>query len=259
MSSVLRSTKDYGMFDRSKENRPVELSTRRVLRGSMEKYGWIKAYPMHVTRGNNGRLVIIDGQHRFEIAKELSLAVWFVETENHVDVAEINNAQKKWACKDYAGSFAQRGNSEYVKLLQFADKHSLPVMSAISMLSGTSSRNRDEVYKSGKWKIDSLGFAERVVSIFNTVKRYDRNICKENLITAISTCCRITGFQDERMIHSINRCSDKLRPYSTSSAIMEMFEDIYNFGRRDIFPLKIEAEKVLRKRNIMFSKAEREL
>lgn len=254
MSTALRSSKDYGMFDRSKENRPVELGNRRILRSSMELHGWVKAYPMHVTRGANNRLVIIDGQHRFEIAKELGIPVWFVETENHVDVAMINNAQRKWAYRDYAGSFAQRGNQEYIKLLEFADRHQIPVLSAVTMLSGTSSSNKDDAYKSGTWKISSTGFADRVVIIFNEIKKFNKAVCKENLITSISTCCRVYGFQDARMIQAVNRCPEKLMTYSTSSALVEMLEDIYNFGRRDIFPLKIEAEKILRQRSCLGSK-----
>jgi hypothetical protein len=215
----------------------------------MESYGWVKAYPMHVARNTNGRLIIVDGQHRFEIAKELGLPVWFVETENHVDVVVINNSQKAWSFRDYAGSFAQRGSKDYQKLLDFADKHSIPVSAAVSMLSGTCSSNRNESYKSGKWHIEDEQHANKVVSIYITVCKYTKALGRDVCIGAISACCRISGFSVDRMISQINRCPEKLMQFSTSDAMLTMFEGIYNFGRRDIQPLKIEAEKITRARS----------
>ena len=134
MSAVLRCTKDYSLFDSSLENRQVNLEAHRILKKSLMTHGWVRAYPMHVTRGPRGRLVIVDGQHRFELAKSLRLQVWFVETENHVDVALINNSQKPWTGADYAGSFAQRGNGNYQKALDFSREHGVPIMAAVTML-----------------------------------------------------------------------------------------------------------------------------
>jgi hypothetical protein len=252
MRSSLTSTKNYDLFFRSRENRPVHIDKHKNLRKSMDKYGWIPAYPMHVVRDAAGRLVIVDGQHRFEIAKELGLAVWYVVGDESVDVAVINNGQKPWKIPDYVGSFQQRGIADYVKLQAFVEKHKIPLSTAIALLSGTVSYgNVKDAFTQGRFKIIDEAYATRACFIVNAIRKYNRRSVSSNLIDAIAACCRVDYFDVDRLVNGIERCPEKIVSYSTRAAMLAMLEEIYNFGRamKNHKPLKIDAEKAMANRN----------
>lgn len=257
MKASLRTTKDYRLFDRSKTNRPVHLEKRAALRASMEKYGWIPAYPMHVMRNGQGRLVITDGQHRFEIAKELGVAVWFVECDEPIDVAEVNQGQKPWNISDYAGTYAQRGIQDYVEVQEFSAKYRIPLSIAAALMSGTLAyRNVFNAFCGGTWKIKDREFAERVAVIIEAASAFCRFAKGRAFVDAVAACCRVRGFSTERMINAIKRCPEKLAPYGTRDAMLVMLEDMYNFGKREMFALRIEAITAMRDRNPTSKKSE---
>jgi hypothetical protein len=250
MKTSLRFTKNYSLFDRCLENRPVDLTHRKDLRNSMAVHGWIPAYPMHVVRNKFGRMSIRDGQHRFEISKELGLAVCFVECEDAADISEINNSQRKWFVSDYAGTWAQRGLKDYIELVEFCDKHKMPVSQGAAILSGTVIFNNIKAaYVSGVWKIKDRAFAEQVVALRSETKRINPRVCNNSFLDAISGCCRCAEFDAARFVHNLNKCPEKLVAYGTRDGMLAMIENIYNFGRRDLYPLKIEVEKEMRRRN----------
>jgi len=252
MKSSLRTTTDYSVFDRCKENRPVDLAKRVALRKSIQDHGWIPAYPMHVTRNGKGRLIVRDGQHRLELAKELGLPVWFVECDDAADIAQINNAQKAWAVRDYAASFAQRGNDNYQRILEFSERYKISVSCAASLLAGVVGySNTRKAYMNGDFKIADEQFAGTVAMIIQSVGRYSKCSKTNAFINAVSACVRVAAFDPRRLIENMNNCPEKLANYSTCDAMLEMLESIYNYAQRNskLFPLRIEAQKVMRARN----------
>lgn len=252
MKQSLTKTGNYKLFNRSRENRPVDINRRSNLRKSMEQYGWISAYPMHVVRDDKGNLVIVDGQHRFEIAKELGLSVWYVVTDSSVDVAVINNSQKTWTNSDYAGSFAQRGNKQYERLIAFASEHKISVSCAARLLAGTITFNNvSEAFKNGSWKITDEEFATNVCSILNVFSKYGLNYNNRNMVDSVAACCRVKSFSSQRLIHAVGRCPEKIVRYSTREALLGMLEEIYNYGlgEKSKIPLKFQAENAMRSRN----------
>lgn len=69
-------TTDYSAFVKDADNREVRLMTRKRLLDSMKKYGCMSEFPIVVTEcRDTGKLIIKDGQHRFESAKRLGLPV----------------------------------------------------------------------------------------------------------------------------------------------------------------------------------------
>jgi len=52
------------------------------------------------------------------------------------------------------------------------------------------------------------------------------------------------------MISNAGRCREKLVSYSTKEAYLDMLEDIYNFGRKNLLALKISAQQAMRDRAV---------
>jgi hypothetical protein len=257
MATSITATKNYTIFDRSRENRPVNLSNRHRLRESMNEYGWLKAFPMFAQRAANGRLVIIDGQHRFEIAKELGIAVCYIVDETEVDVVKLQGGAS-WVPKDYAGSFAQRGFKDYERVIEFADRHRIPLSTAAALLAGTVSfGNVAAAFRNGSYKVKDELFADQVATIFSLMHSYGRFTSKQSYVDAIASCCRADGFNVRRFVNNMKRCPEKLQPYATRDAVLAMMEDIYNYGQGNRFGLKAAAENAMRVRNPNGAKAKK--
>lgn len=61
--------------------------------------------------------------------------------------------------------------------------------------------------------------------------------------------CRLDGFDAARLLAGVERCREKLVSYSTREAYLEMIEEIYNFGRRQLVPIKVNALNAMKSRS----------
>lgn len=243
-------TKDYSQFTRSKENRPVDLKRHRKLVESMKKYGFISDFPIVCVRGENNRLIVKDGQHRLAIAMQLDIPVWFVESDIQFDTAEINCTSKTWVAIDYANTFAMSGKADYQEGVDFAAQHGIPIGIAFSVLSGTVSfGNIRETFFAGDFKVKDRKYAGSVACVYKALTSLSDKVRNVRFIAACMAVCRVKEFDHKRLLANAERCPDKLLSYSTRDAYLDMLEDIYNFGRAKLVPLKIEALTAMRERS----------
>ena len=79
-NKILHSS-SYDQFVACPFNRDTKASLLRKIKATMSKYGFLHGYPLHCWQGTGtqkGKLVIKDGQHRFEAAKELGLPIAYI-------------------------------------------------------------------------------------------------------------------------------------------------------------------------------------
>lgn len=248
-SPKLRTTKDYSMFVSSDNNRPTDDSRKRLME-SMKAHGYLAAYPLFCIRTSSGKLEIQDGQHRLLTAQTLGLAVWYVILNEQVNIANLCATQKTWVTSDYAKCYAAQGKSDYVRLLEFVEKHKIPVALAAAVLAGTCSySNCRQAFVSGTFKIKNSSLAETVATIYGRFYRMSSSVRNVRLLAAVYAVCMTSGFDPARMIENAARCQEKLVSYSTTAAYLAMLEDIYNFGRKNRVAIKVPAENIMRERN----------
>jgi hypothetical protein len=252
---VLRNTKDYSLFSVSDVNRGVDGNHLRKLEISMKEYGWIPAFPMLVHRTKRG-LEIVDGQHRFYVAKNLGISMWFVETENGFDVAKINAPQCPWKVKDYAESFAKRDVESYVEAMEFAEKHKMQIGDAAALLAGTTSySNIRKSFVSGEFKVTDRVNAHRMGYLYTEMRDIGRFAVDQSMRLALMAVARVPGIDLGRLVRNARRQPEKLIKYGTREGALNALEEIYNFGARGgKFHLKISAENAMRDRNPAFVK-----
>jgi hypothetical protein len=245
----LRTTRDYRMFDLSPENRNVSTGDHGKLKESMKQYGFLSAYPIHCRRVG-ARLVIVDGQHRYTFAVELGLPVWYVVSNDEVDVAQINNTQRVWHIRDYAESFVKRGKNEYAELLQFVDEYGLPVSISAAILFGTATfQHMKELFFAGEFKVKNRARAAFIASTYRRLTALSKEVRNARLLSAVYACSYLADFDLERLMDGAQRRRDKLVSYSTAEAYLDMIEDLYNFGRHTRVAVKIPAQNIMRTRN----------
>lgn len=257
--SKIQMTKNYRFFERhSNENRPLDLKRHKKLVESMRLYGFLACFPIVVVRRDDGVLIVKDGQHRLAIAEELGLPVFYIEEKIDFDVAVVNSTAKTWQLCDYARKHAANGLKDYQEGLEFSELHGLPLGVTFALLAGTTSFNNCmPPFIDGKYKIKDRPWAEMVAGIYGPMTQMSSDLKNARFIEACMAVCRIQAFDSKRLLAGAARCRDKMASYSTRDAYLDMMEVIYNFGRTQLFGLKIAALMALRKRSAASSSSRR--
>lgn len=249
-SRSITTTKNYRLFKIDSENRALDLPKHRKLKESLKQYGFLRSFPVVCSRDEEGHLVVKDGQHRLAYAEELGLPVHYVVEEVEFDIAVVNCTPKGWALRDYATKYASNGVQAYVEGLQFADEHSLPIGVAFALLAGTTTfGNIQNSFQGGTFKIKDRTWAHVVASTYTSVARLSKAVKNSNFLKAVMCLCRVPEFEPERLIHGAEQCRDKLVSYSTREAYLEMAEELYNFRRHKLVPIKIAALQAMKDRS----------
>lgn len=257
MSSTrkIQATKNYRLFGRSAENRPLDLKKHKRLLESMKKYGFIPSYPIIVYRGTDGNLILKDGQHRLAIAETLGLTVYWTEEAIDFDVAEINSTPKGWQLRDYAQKHQANGLKVYQEGLDFADHYGLKIGVAFALLGGVTGYTAiARPFIEGRFKIKDRPWAEQVAGIYKPLADMKAALNNSRFLEACMAVCRVPEFDKTRLLECAERCRDKLQPYSTRDAYLDMLEEVYNFGRKRLVGLKAAAITAMRSRNAAVKK-----
>lgn len=250
-SKKIQATKNYRLFARSDENRPMDPKKHRKLETSMKLYGFLKCFPVVCFRDKNGSLIVKDGQHRLAFAESLGLTVYWVEEDVDFDVALVNCTAKTWQLKDYAQKHAANGKTAYRDGLDFAEAHGVSIGTAFALLAGqTSISNIWEGFVSGAFKVKDRAWADSVAGIYGPLVALSGSLNNKRFIEACMAVCRVPEFDGKRLIANAERCREKLVPFSTRDAYLDMLETIYNFGRKSLVGLRSAAMMAMRERNV---------
>jgi len=250
MSERLMSTRNYGSFKSNHgDNRLLNLDEHNALLASMKEYGFLKSFPISVVSNGSGKLIVKDGQHRLAFAEKLGLTVYYVEEKMNFDVAKVNKSTKIWVPKDYAQKFAASGIKSYQEGLDFAEQYKLPIGIAFSLLAGyTEYTNVRKHFKNGTFKIKDRAWAEAVANVYTPLIALSKAIRSTRLLEACMAVCRVPNFDSKRLLRGAELCREKLVPYSTRDAYLEMLEAVYNFRRQQLVGLKSAAIMAMRDR-----------
>lgn len=254
----ISQTRNYTQFVHDSTNRPIterDATKLKLLRASMQKYGFLP-FPIIVRRSGE-RLRILDGQHRFAIAKELGLPVLWVETDrDDIVIAETAAAQSPWVLFHYVASFAMQGNEDYKRLQEFAGETGLPLAKAASLLAGEAahSNNVQDAVRDGKFRVRDMAYARRVSAILEVLHRHVPWALHSLSIAAISRFARVKDFDDAQMIKKIETHPHLLKRCATLEMFSDMFEEVYNHMSRSRIPLAFLAREAMAERNPWISR-----
>ena len=249
----IRTTTDYSQFRIAKENRDIDLSKpeSKWLRQSIKKYGWLSSFPI-MCRKNGSGLVIIDGQHRFTIAKELGVPVKYVIDETNIDVSDVNRAQRKWGIKDYLNRWLKEGKPHYYEIVDLKETYpNVPIGMCIGLLAGTSSwSNVRNQFESGNYKVKSKGLAYKICGLYQLIIETNNDAKSTNFLKALYACFYVDDFDPKRLLESCKKRPHLIQSYSKIEDFLEMIEEIYNYSyKTGRIPLKFQAQEAMRKRN----------
>lgn len=130
---IMKKTKNYNLFSYMNGNRSVHAGHVSKLVESISKKNLLKYNPIMVDKN----MMVIDGQHRLEAAKELGLYVYYNTVDaGLLDVISLNTNAKNWSMSDYVESHIEMGNREYIELKVFKEKWDIGYVVAATLLMG---------------------------------------------------------------------------------------------------------------------------
>lgn len=242
-------TNNYGRFELHEFNRDVRKT--RELKASMEKYGWVDAYPMLVVRNGDNKLKIVDGHHRFEVAQSLKVPVKYVEMKSAPKMHELENARNNWTLNDYVTSFVRSDNEPYIQLYEYHEDTGIPLGLCASMLcdNNAASGNYHVKIKSGKFKVIDSRHADMVGDIIKHCVSCGLAWATNNLfVQAISKCSRSKDFNPNVFKQKVTKFHAFLEKQPNLERYMEMIDELYNRQARVKIPLKFLAEQACKER-----------
>ena len=95
-------SEDYANFSVYEHNRDTHQDRKAYdkLLASMKAYGWVNCFPIGIIQAPDGSWQIVEGQHRFRIARQLKLKIKFVILNAReiakVDLAKVGGAVSPW-------------------------------------------------------------------------------------------------------------------------------------------------------------------
>jgi len=233
----IHSTHDLSIFKTLNGNRDLNMSNVDRIAKSILDNGFLKL-PIVI----NENFEIIDGQHRVEAAKKVNSIIYYVKVKNYdLSTAILLNANaSNWKTIDYVKSFCERGNSNYIKLMQLYESNKDFALNTCAELTTdfiyrlvlNKDNSKSDAIKTGEFIYNDVNDAEY---IFESMRKIHGNIPESKssiYCRTIKLCLKNPEFKLNDFAYKANKHPDQYRKSSTISVIMANIEHIYNYNNK---------------------------
>lgn len=251
-------SKDYSLFKGLIGNRVInKVHVKRLVESFKKNYLFS---PILV----NEKYEIIDGQHRFEAAKELKLPIYFTIITGYglYEVQVLNENMRNWGKEDYLNAYCDLGYSAYLNLKVFMGLYpefSLSVCEAIFMdsPSGSNTRKKDnslktDTNKSGSYsvrtfeegKLEDADF-DKYINVANKIMRikpYYDGFSRLGFVRAMINIFKLEYYDHNILLSKLNLKRLSLHDCYSVTDYRELIEKIYNYRNQNPANLRINAK-----------------
>lgn len=226
----VHQTKDYDLFKSVDGNRQINDLHKKRLKKSMEEKYLIN--PIIVNENHE----IIDGQHRFESAKELGLPVNYLQIKGYglPEVHRLNQNSKNWSSEDYLYGYVDMGYKSYIRFNEFYNEYDFPFSTALSIAVGyvVNAYEQDQ-FKNGIWEFKDPDEAEQRANKITALRAYTPLYKGANFVYALLTLFKKPEFEYSQFVQKLSYQQALLVPCTTVSQYITLIEEIYNFKSRN--------------------------
>jgi hypothetical protein len=253
MTTKLLFTKQLGQFEQHAMNRDV----RKVkpLIESMQKHGFLAAYPLHCGKGEDGKVVVKAGHHRLEAAKAVGCGVYYVILNDDASIVELETSSRAWSLGDYVNALVRSGNVHALAIVDYSNDTGISLGQSVSLLSGecADSCNHRHKVKDGSIEITRNWHADKVACCIKCCKSAGVKFANNAVfVGAISHLAWVAEFNMEAFCKKVRANPTMLIKCATREQYVEMIDDFYNFGTRmdNRVSLKLVAKQAAAKRAV---------
>lgn len=226
-TKTVYETKDYDLFVMFDRNRPLKNKGRKFLKlkDSISNFGLINP----IIIDNN--YLVVDGQHRLDICKQLNISVSFIYRPDTIKaLTSLSNDRENWQVENYA--FYYSNNPSYNKLLNYRQETRLSLNAIHALIKG---KEIDAfLFKSGKFSLNKQEEAKflKTYPILEEIVNLEKGIHKKALTRTrvISSLSRLISHGKYNHKHFVNKLRNKLRipSVNTKEDAVNLLLDIYN-------------------------------
>jgi len=231
-SNHVHTTTDYYLFKSIDGNRNKNLLHINRLKKSMQSNYLFTVIIV------NEYYEIIDGQHIFEVIKELNLPLRYIICEGYGlnEVHLLNANSKTWNSDDYLEGYCNLGNKDYLIYKEFKQRYNFGHTECLTFLSGKASQQKTDKLKEfyeGKFKVvnylEACNFADKIEIIGQYYAGYKRR----SFIFAIYSLLNNKNFEFTEFIQKLKIQQGAIVDCVNSTQYVALIEEIYNYKRRD--------------------------
>ena len=231
-------TQDYARFKMINGNRQLnESKIKKIQRDIRDGLDVLRYCPILVVENGN-RLDIIDGQHRFYVARTIKTKVWYIICENMeiTEIAKINSNTEKWKNADFINAYVQKGNKNYQILQEFMDKYPIPLSVATKLLrSGRIMSDSGDGSPFGFQRGEFQAKAKKEAYAFmELAERFNASNCwsKRGFLVALDKV-KEAGICDlEELIEKVTAHPEKMIESGSYKEFLQSMEEVYNIRDR---------------------------
>lgn len=240
--SVLVTT-DYDKFKFMSDNRTLNLLHLRRLVESFKEHFLV--CPIIV----NGKLEVIDGQHRLRAAIETKKPVYYIKIDGYgiKEVQVLNQHQKNWQKMDFLHMYVAERSKPYLAFKQFMDDFPDFQFQACERILTEKARGTTQTvggngngkmrlgiqdFQQGKLQIPDLARAYTNARKILEFKPYFDLFASRDFVAAVMPLLTSKKYSHKEMIAKLQVCPIKLEKGADVMAYRLQIEDIYNYKRQ---------------------------
>lgn len=236
-SNQVHTTTDYFLFKPLDGNRNInQLHVNRLKKSMAENY-------LFTVLIVNENYEIIDGQHRFEVIRELGLPLNYVVCTgyglNEVHIFNVNS--KNWNADDYLEGYCKLEYPEYLKYAEFKEKYQFGHSECIALLKGVNHHSSASYYfdfYNGTLKIKDYNKACEIADKIQIIGTYYDGYKRRLFILAMLKLFNNKNFEFIDFIQKLKSQPSALMHCSNVEQYIMLIEEIYNYRRRDKVSLR---------------------
>lgn len=171
---IIHKTRDYDKFTLIDTNRTI--TNNRSLRNAIVKCNKLKFHPIVV----NSNYQITDGQHRWNIAKELGIDLYYVidPSPNVEDIQMMNIGNKNWTTDNHIEFFMKQDYEAYKNIMMYKEITGLNTTLIITTFAKRPRGLKYDHFREGKMEMKfthekALQYAEAIGMIVDYVRKIE--------------------------------------------------------------------------------------
>ena len=224
-------TKDYSKFKSKEGNRNLNELHLKRLTESIKENDLLHANPILV----NEKYEIIDGQHRFNVCRQLGKTVHYMKVKSLglSDIQMLNANSKNWKLQDYIDGYCSMGMSEYCYLKNLLKTTGLGITHLIAIFAyGGMSGTAQHDLRRGELKLTNKNRGLIILQWLNDWEKVYTGARRRTFVLSILRLYETNGYSHKKMMQKMKYQSAKLVDCTNTKTYLALLEEIYNFKER---------------------------
>lgn len=233
-TNQVHTTKDYFLFKSIDGNRNKNLLHINRIKKSMSH---IYLFTVIIV---NEKYEIIDGQHRFDVIKELELPLHYIICKGYGlnEVHILNQNSKTWNADDYLTGYCDLGNVDYIKYREFKETYNIGHNECMTLLKGTTHKTSIDDFYSGQFKIKNYNAACKTMELILMIEPYYSGYKRRSFIWTMLQLLKNKNFIFTEFLQKLKCQPTALVDCSGTNQYLSLIEEIYNYRRREKINLR---------------------